>query len=61
MILLLLIGFILIEWLGRKDEYGLEKFGLKWKRPVRYMFYYLLILSIFWFGNSEEEFIYFQF
>lgn len=61
MILLLLIGFILIEWLGRKDEYGLEKFGLKWKRPVRYIFYYLLILSIFWFGNSEEEFIYFQF
>lgn len=61
MILLLLIGFVLIEWLGRKDEYGLEKFGLKWKRPVRYIFYYLLILSIFWFGNSEEEFIYFQF
>ena len=57
-----LIGFlVIIEWLGRENEFGIEKLGLNWHRGLRFSFYYLLIFIIFWFGGKEQEFIYFQF
>jgi alginate O-acetyltransferase complex protein AlgI len=59
---LLLVGiFILIEWGGRDGQYAIESFGLKWKRPLRFAFYYSIIISIVWFGGNEQQFIYFQF
>ncbi len=58
---ILLFIFILIEWFGRNEEHALEKLGLKWKWPLRYLFYYGLIFSIFWFRGNDQEFIYFQF
>lgn len=58
---MLLIFFLGIEWIGRRDLYALEKFGLRWKRPFRLSFYYLLIIMIFWYSQNEQEFIYFQF
>ena len=59
---MLLIGtFVFIEWLGRGNQFAIEKLGLKWKKPVRLAFYYALILAILWFGGKEQEFIYFQF
>ena len=58
---ILLFTFILIEWFGRNEEHPLEKLGLKWKWPLRYLFYYGLIFSIFWFRGNDQEFIYFQF
>ncbi len=60
-ILLLIILFLFVEWVGREGEYALEKLALHWKRPLRFAFYYLIIISIFWFGGKEQEFIYFQF
>lgn len=60
-ILVLLILFLIVEWIGREGEYALEKLALHWKRPLRFVFYYLIIISIFWFGGKEQEFIYFQF
>lgn len=59
--LLIIIGFTIMEWLGREGEYALEKFGLKQKRYLRYSFYYCLLALIYWFGGKEQEFIYFQF
>ena len=56
-----LLIFILIEWRGRDKEYAIEKLGLKWKKPLRYGMYYLLIFTILWFAGREQEFIYFQF
>jgi D-alanyl-lipoteichoic acid acyltransferase DltB (MBOAT superfamily) len=53
--------FIFIEWQGRDKEYAIEKLGLKWKKPIRYGMYYLLIFVILWFAGKEQEFIYFQF
>lgn len=53
--------FMIIEWMGREDQYALEKFGLKWARPLRYGFYYLIVVTILNFHGSEQEFIYFQF
>jgi D-alanyl-lipoteichoic acid acyltransferase DltB (MBOAT superfamily) len=58
----ILIGiFLLIEWLGREHTFGLEKMSLKWPAPVRWAFYYLIVVLIFLYGGSEQQFIYFQF
>lgn len=53
--------FLLIEWLGRTENYALEKIGLIWKRPVRWGFYYVIIFCIFYFYGEQQQFIYFQF
>ncbi len=60
-IILLLFVFIVIEWAGRTGQHALERLGLTWKMPVRYAFYYALILAIIFFGGKEQQFIYFQF
>lgn len=56
-----IIFFMLIEWMGREQNYALETFGAKWKRPVRWAFYYSLIIAICIWGGREQKFIYFQF
>ena len=56
----LMIIFILVEWIGREDEYAIEK-CLKLKSPLRYAMYYFIIFAIFWFGGNDQQFIYFQF
>lgn len=59
---LILIGFLmLIEWMGRESQYGLEKFGLTWNRGWRIAFYLGIVCLIFLFMGKEQEFIYFQF
>ena len=58
---ILLVVFILFEWIGREGQYAIQKLGLKWKKPIRYVMYYAIIIAIFWFGGKEQQFIYFQF
>jgi len=53
--------FIIIEWIGREQQYAIATLGMKWKRPFRHALYYLIIVSLFWFGGKEQLFIYFQF
>jgi alginate O-acetyltransferase complex protein AlgI len=60
-VLALVIVFIIIEWLGRTNNYALEKLGLQWKKPVRYIMYYSLIIAVFYFATEKQVFIYFQF
>lgn len=60
-IIVLLLVFILVEWLGREGKYALEKIVLKVNLPVRYLTYYAIIISLIWFGGKEQAFIYFQF
>jgi D-alanyl-lipoteichoic acid acyltransferase DltB (MBOAT superfamily) len=57
----LIIIFLVIEWIGRANNYALEAIGHSWQRPLRYAFYYLLIIAIFLFSGKEQQFIYFQF
>ncbi|MDZ7847225.1 MAG: MBOAT family O-acyltransferase [Owenweeksia sp.] len=59
--LLLVAVFLLIEWLGREGEFAIAKIGKHWNRPIRYAFYYAIIMAIFWYGGKQQEFIYFQF
>lgn len=58
---LLVIIFMLVEWRGRSDKYALEKLGLQWRRPIRRALYFAIIILLFWFGQNEQQFIYFQF
>lgn len=62
-IIFLVLIFILIEWVGREQEYALEKLGLNWNRALRWFFYYCIVISIFisMFEGQTQEFIYFQF
>jgi alginate O-acetyltransferase complex protein AlgI len=60
-IIILVVLFMLIEWVGREWQFAIQNLGLYWKRPLRYAMYYTIIFSIFWFGGKEQQFIYFQF
>ncbi|GJM34355.1 MAG: O-acyltransferase [Saprospiraceae bacterium] len=57
----LVVLFLMIEWLGREEEYAIAHLGFKWKRPFRYAFYYSLIIAIIVFTGKPQQFIYFQF
>lgn len=59
--ILLIIFFLMIEWMGREHQYALSRFGLTWYKPVRWAVYYVLVLAIFLFMGKEQQFIYFQF
>src|SRR5690606_41114139 len=60
---LVLIGFlVVVEWLGRENNYGIEKTFLKQPRILRWSFYGFIILLIGLFMQTQESpFIYFQF
>lgn len=58
---LFLILFIVIEWLGREQQYAIANLGLNWPKAVRWAAYYAIILFMYYFGGSEQQFIYFQF
>ncbi|SHI38141.1 D-alanyl-lipoteichoic acid acyltransferase DltB, MBOAT superfamily [Mesonia phycicola] len=61
-VLLLLIFFLVIEWLGRKNQFAIAVFNAKFTRPLRWVFYSLLILIMALYMVTEETpFIYFQF
>jgi len=61
-IIILLIFFIAVEWLGREGNYAIENIVIKWKRPIRWAYYSALLFLIGMFMQTEETaFIYFQF
>lgn len=61
--LLLTAVFIITEWIQRDKNYGLEMYkqGLLKHKFIRWSIYILIIIIIFTFGGSQQEFIYFQF
>ncbi len=60
-IILVALLFLIIEWIGREEQYALAKVGLKWPKPVRLTFYYCLVITMCIWGNNNQQFIYFQF
>ena len=58
---ILIIIFLIVEWLGRENQYAIEKLGLNKNRSIRWLFYLMIIISLFWFTGQEQQFIYFQF
>ncbi len=60
-LVVLILIFLVVEWIGRTKEHGLEVLALTWKREYRISLYYVLLLLIFIFGVKAQSFIYFQF
>ncbi len=56
-----IFSFSIVEWIGRNQHYAIENIkGIK-NISVRWSLYILIIILIFIFQGSEEQFIYFQF
>ncbi len=58
--LILIIILVIVEWVNREKEHGLEIHDLKFTN-VRWIIYISIILSIFFLGASQQTFIYVQF
>lgn len=61
-VIVYIIIFMSIEWLGRRKLYAIEDLSFL-NKPLRWLFYLGLILTIYFLGrfSQEIEFIYFQF
>jgi len=59
--IILVIFFVIIEWIGRDKQYAIEGFGKTKYRLFNWSIYYILIILIFVFGGAQQDFIYFQF
>nr|WP_319398917.1 MBOAT family O-acyltransferase [uncultured Carboxylicivirga sp.] len=53
--------FIIVEWMGRENEYAIESVGTIKIPIVRYGVYYLVLIAIVLLQGNQQEFIYFQF
>ena len=60
-LIILLIIFIIIEWIGRESNYAIEKTNQSLTTFNKWIFYYVIIFLILFFSGSEQNFIYFQF
>ena len=61
-LLVLILFFIGIEWIGRRQHYAIEVLLLKQSRVIRWAFYMIVIALVFVFSSdTQQEFIYFQF
>ena len=59
-----LLLFLIMEWVGREQQYAIQLLGYKWVKPGRWAFYSCIILVIFYFfvsTDTNQQFIYFQF
>ena len=60
--LCLIIIFLFIEWLGRKDQFAIENIISKKNNYFQWSAYFIIVLTILFMGNFEQnQFIYFQF
>ena len=61
LVLLLVIGMTIIEWMGRENQHALEfvRTGKSW--VTRWLVYVVVLFAILSLGGSQQEFIYFQF
>lgn len=53
--------FMCVEWYGRNNSFAIERLGLRWKKPVRILFYYILSSLVLYYSGKEVQFLYFQF
>lgn len=61
LVIIILVGFILFEWLNREKEFALERKKKQTPKVFRWALYFGIVFAIMWFGGSSQDFIYFQF
>lgn len=59
--ILMTLIFIVIEWLGREQQYAIANLELKFPKFIRWIIYFSIIIATLYFGGTEQQFIYFQF
>ena len=62
--LTLISVFMIVEWLGREEQYGYAFISKVPNTLLRYLSHYILIIIILWvswYKTGSNEFIYFQF
>ncbi len=59
--LILIIVFMIVEWIGRENQYAIAKLWTNWYKPFRWAMYCVILFSILYFTGIEQQFIYFQF
>jgi alginate O-acetyltransferase complex protein AlgI len=57
----LIILFMIVEWIGREQQYAIAKLGTSWNKPIRWAFYFLIVEVIFLYAGKQQQFIYFEF
>ncbi|MGI9318402.1 MAG: MBOAT family O-acyltransferase [bacterium] len=60
-ILYFILFLVVIEWIQREKQHGLQIGDTVLPAAARWLSYYVLIISIAWYGGKPQEFIYFQF
>lgn len=60
-LLILIVLFFTIEWIGREKKHALAVFGVSWPKALRWGMYYVIVLTIYNYAGPEQQFIYFQF
>lgn len=57
----LVLAFLSIEWIGRRESFAIAGIGKTFSAPARWLTYYMILLFILIFAGSHQQFIYFQF
>ena len=60
-LIITLVLFVIIEWVGRERQFALAKIDCFESRLKRWSIYLTICFLIFLFQDNQEEFIYFQF
>ena len=64
-LLLLILLFVIVEWLQRNKAHALQFDKVQFSRFIRWIIYYVVFIFIymnfFLFQGNQQEFIYFQF
>jgi alginate O-acetyltransferase complex protein AlgI len=60
-ILILIVCFIIFEWIQREQQHGLALVNFVSSKSLRWGIYYVLIALIIFFQGHQQTFIYFQF
>jgi D-alanyl-lipoteichoic acid acyltransferase DltB (MBOAT superfamily) len=58
---MLVLFFLCVEWLGQKNEYAIERVGVRWPAVFRWGFYYLLLIMVLVANEGAQDFIYARF
>jgi len=60
-VIILLVLFVVVEWIQRDKQHALQIDTIKIPRFLRWSLYYGIIMVIHLMGGTQQEFIYFQF
>ncbi len=60
-VLLFFCFFLVMEWVGKTEQFAIQKILINKPRSIRWLLYVGLIVAILLYGGIQQDFIYFQF